>query len=95
MINIQNVDGSECFKCSLVTYLNTADRNPARITKAGKDFPKKLDFKGINLSSKLEIYTKSKRIIPSALVFLVIKIRKDIQFMYQKNVVKQNILICY
>ena len=90
MINIQNIDGNECFKCSLVTYLNTADRNPARIKKAGKDFPKKLDFKGINLSSKLEIYTKS-----SALVFLVIKIRKDIQLMYQKNVVKQNILICY
>ena len=32
---------------SLVTYVNTSDRNPARITKTGKYLPKNLDFKGI------------------------------------------------
>ena len=45
LINIQNTDDNECFKWCLVRYLNPADRNPARITKANKDFAKKLDFK--------------------------------------------------
>ena len=33
------------FKWCLVRYLNLADRNPAKITRANKDFAKKLDFK--------------------------------------------------
>ena len=45
LINIQNIDDNECFKWSLVRYLNPADHHPARITKAGKDFAKNLDFK--------------------------------------------------
>ena len=44
-INIQNVDDNECFKWSLVRYLNLADHHPARITKVDKDFAKKLDLK--------------------------------------------------
>ena len=52
MINIQNIDDNECFKWSLVRYLNLADRNPAGITKAGKDFAKKLDFKDITFPVK-------------------------------------------
>ena len=38
MIVNQNIDNNECFKWSIVRYLNYADRNPARITKADKDF---------------------------------------------------------
>ena len=45
MINIQYVDVNECLKWFLVGYLNPADFNPARITKADQDFAKKLDFK--------------------------------------------------
>ena len=41
LIDIQNNDDDECFKWSLVRYINPADRNPARITKADKDFAKK------------------------------------------------------
>ena len=41
LINIQNIDDNQCFKRCLVRYLNPADRNPARITKADKDFAKK------------------------------------------------------
>ena len=67
---------NECFKWSLVSYLNPADRNLARVRKADKDFPKKPE--------KLEKFTKLKKRIPSALVFLVMKIRENIQFMYQK-----------
>ena len=53
MINIQNVDDNKCFKWALVRYLNSADRNPTRITKTDKDFAKKLDFKDINFPVKI------------------------------------------
>ena len=45
LINIQHIDDSECFKWSLVRYLNCADHHLARITKAGKGFTKKFHFK--------------------------------------------------
>ena len=45
LINIQNTDDNECFKRCLVRYVHSADHNPKRITKADKDFAKKLDFK--------------------------------------------------
>ena len=48
LINIQNTDDNECFKWCLVRYLNPADRNPVRITKANEDFAKKFDFKYIS-----------------------------------------------
>ena len=47
LINNQNVDDNECFKWSLVRDLNSEDHHQARITKADKDFGKKLAFKGI------------------------------------------------
>ena len=47
LINIQNIDDNEFFKSSLVRYLKPLDDDPARITKADKDFAKKPDFKGI------------------------------------------------
>ena len=47
-MNIQKIDDNECFKWSLVRYLNPADHHPA-----DKDFAKKLDFKGIKLPAKI------------------------------------------
>ena len=47
MVNIQNIDENKCFKWNLLRCLHSADRNPARITKANKDFAKKLDFEDI------------------------------------------------
>ena len=79
LINIQNID-NECF--ILFRYLNPADHHSARITKADKDFPKKLDFKDIKFPFKIRDIRKKR--IPLALVFLVMKIRKNIQFMYQQ-----------
>ena len=64
-----------------------SDYHPERITKADKDFFKKFDLKDLRYSQKLKlnIFTKLiKRLTPTALVFLVMKIRKNIQFMYQK-----------
>ena len=48
MINIQNTDDNECFKCCLVRYLNPADHRPARIIKSDKDFAITVDFKDEN-----------------------------------------------
>ena len=33
LINIQNIDDNECFKWSLVRYLNPADHSPKIITR--------------------------------------------------------------
>ena len=44
-INVQNTDDNGCFKWCLVRYLNPADHHPARITKADKNFVKRLYFK--------------------------------------------------
>ena len=95
LINIQNIDDNECFKWSLVGYLNPADRNPARITKADKDFAKRLDFKGIKFPVKIKDIQKSKKRIPSALALLIMKISKNIQFMYQKKCYEENMLIYF
>ena len=53
MINIQNINDNEYFKFCLVRYLNPADHNSRRITKANKDFAKKLDFKDIMFPVKI------------------------------------------
>ena len=54
LINIQNIhDNNKYFKWYLVRFLNSADHNPRRITKADKDFAKKtLDFKDIKFAVK-------------------------------------------
>ena len=80
---------------ALVRYLHPVDHNSKSITKADKDFAKKLDFKDIKLPVKVrEIHKIEKRILLE-LVVLVTKIKKKIQSMYQKNVVKKNLLIYY
>ena len=37
LINIQSIDYNECFKWSIIRYLNPAHHHPARITKAYKE----------------------------------------------------------
>ena len=76
----------------MVRYLNPADHHPARITKADKDFAKRLDFKDIKFPVKIRGIYKIKK-NPLAPVFLAMKIKKNIQSMYQKNAVKKNMLI--
>ena len=47
---------------SIVRYLNPANKYPARITKADKDFAKKLDFKDIKFPVKIrDIYKIEKK----------------------------------
>ena len=40
LINVQNTDDNECFNWCLARYLNPADHNPRRNTKADKRFCK-------------------------------------------------------
>ena len=40
LINVQNTDDNQCFKQYLVRYLNPANHNPRKITKANKYFEK-------------------------------------------------------
>ena len=84
MINIRNFDDNECFKWSLVRYVNPADRNPVRIAKADK-FPVKI--------RDIKKKTTTEKRIPLALLFLIVKIRKNIQSLYQKNGVKEKMVI--
>ena len=74
--NIQNIDDNECLKWRLVKYSHPVDHNPRRTTKADKDFTKMLKFKNIKLPVKIRQFTKLKKRIPLALVFLVMKISK-------------------
>ena len=89
MINIQNIDDNECFKWSIAKYLNPENHHQARITKADKDLPKKLDFKDTKFPVKLETSTKVKKRISSALVFVAMRIKENIQSMYQKVLLRQ------
>ena len=41
------------FKWSIVKCLNPVDHDPSRITTAGKDFTKKIDFKDIKFPQKI------------------------------------------
>ena len=54
------------------------------------------DYKDVKFPFKIrDIHKIEKKRIPSVLVFLVIKASQSIQFMYQKNFAKKNMLICY
>ena len=52
MINIPNIDDNECFKWSIVRYLNPADHHPTRNTETDKDFAETNDFKDIKFPVK-------------------------------------------
>ena len=84
MINNQNIYDNECFKWCLVRYLHPADYHLARITKADKDLARKLDFKDIKFPVKIRNIHKTEKRVLSPLVFLVMKITKNIQYMYKK-----------
>ena len=70
MINVQNIDKNECFKWSIVRYLNLVNRNPARITKPDKEFAKKLDFEDIKFSVKIRDIHKIGKKIPLSISVL-------------------------
>ena len=82
MINFKNIDDNEGYKRLLVRYLNSADHHPARIKKANKDFAKKFHFEWIEFLVKITRHLQNWEKESSALVFLVMKTRKNIHVMY-------------
>ena len=66
----------------LVRYLDPIDKNLARILKIDKDFARELDFKDVNFLSKFKNIQKIRKKIVSALMFLVIKTKKNTILIY-------------
>ena len=100
LINVQSIDDNECFKWYIVRSLHPTDHNPRIITKADKGFAKKLGFKDIKFPVKIRDIQKIEKnnsigIIRHLSVFLAMKIQKNIQSLYQKNVVIKNMLTYY
>ena len=69
--------------------------NYKRIIKAAKYFAKRVDFKDIKFPVKTRDIHKIENKNPLASAFLVMALRKNIQFMYHKNYVKKNMLTYY
>ena len=65
-------------------YLSPVDRKPARITRTDNDFAKNHDFKDMKFPGKTIHFTRLKKWILLALVFLFMKKKQNIQSMYQK-----------
>ena len=86
MINIQNIDDHECFKRRIVGYLNPVDGNPARVI---------FNFKDIKFPVKIWNIHKSGKKNSIDISVFGYKNKENIQFMYQKNVLKKIILIYY
>ena len=79
----------------MVRYLNPADCNPARITKADKEFAKNLDFSNIKFPEKVSDIHKIEIKNSIGINVFGYENKEKIPFMYQKNVVKKNMLTYY
>ena len=86
-IIIQNAYHNECFKWCLIKYLRPADYHPERNRKIAKLSGDELDFQDMKFLVKIKDINKIEKRILSPLVILIMKIRKNIQSIYQK--------ICY
>ena len=84
MINIKNTDDNECFKWSIVRYLNPADDHSVKITKADNDFAKKLDFKGIKFPVKIRNIHKIEKNNSIGISVFGYDNKENIQSMYHK-----------
>ena len=69
--------------------LHPVDPHPKRIKKADKDFAKKLDFKDIRLQVKIRDIHKMEKMNSIDISVFGYENKKDIQSMYQKNVMKK------
>ena len=74
-------------------YLNPADQNLRRVTKADKDFAKRLDFKDIKFSVRIRDIHKIKK--KKSISISVFGYGIYVQTMYQNNVAKKKMLTYY
>ena len=84
-IIIQNAYHNECFKWCLIRHLHPLDYHPERNRKISKLFGNELDFQDMKFLVKIKDINKIEKRILSPLLFLVMKIRKNIQSIYQKK----------
>ena len=78
---------------NVIKYLHPAKHQPVKMREVAKLYGDKLDFKGIKLSVKIQENHKIKRKTCINISVLVMKMRRNIQCLCPKNVVKINILI--
>ena len=96
MINIQNIDDNECFKWSLVRFVNHVNDHPARINKPDKNFAKKLDFEDMKFPVKnKDIHKIEKKNSISISVFGYENKYKHPIYVSKKMLGKKNMLIYY
>ena len=81
--------------CCLASYLNPANRRPARITKTDQESAKRLDFNGIKFPVKIRNIQKIEKRNSIGINVSRYEIEKNIQAMYQNNIVKKNMYIYY
>ena len=74
------MNDNECLKWCMVSSLHPEDHHSEGIRKIDEILADELDFEDIR---------------SIALVFLVMKVRQNIQSIYQKTVMKTNMLIYY
>ena len=72
----------------MVRNLHPADHHPVRIRKIYKEFTRELDFEDIKCLVKIRDVYKIKKRTPLALVFLILKVRNNIQSTCRKIVSK-------
>ena len=61
--------------------------------QADRDFAEKLDFKGVKFPVKIRGIHKIEKRLPSALVFLALKIKKNNDSVYKKKTKKRWFII--
>ena len=93
LIGIQNTDDNECFKWSMIRYLNPAYHHPARIIKADKDFAKNLDFKDIKFQVNFKDIQKLEKKNSIDISVFGYENKEKHPIYVSKNVVKRNMLI--
>ena len=82
MINIQNIDDNKIIKWFLIKCLHPGDHNPA--SNPAKDPEAEINFNVIKFQQIRDVDKIEEKRIVLALVFLVMKTRRNIQSMCQK-----------
>ena len=75
--------------------MNSVDKNPARIIKIDKHFARKLEFKDMKFPVKIRDIHKVEKNVVSALVFLVVRIKKNCQAKFFKKILLKHMSIYY
>ena len=79
------VNDKKMLKMAFSHVFTSVDKTPAKIRKIDKDFVKELDFNNMMFPVKIRDIHKFEKKMVWSLVFLVTKMRRNIQSIYQKQ----------